>query len=153
MRIHIGTDHAAFETKNAIVAALEQAGYEVVDHGAHRLDPEDDYPRFIIPAAQAVAAEAGSLGLVLGGSGNGEVIAANKVPGVRAALIHSLETARLARQHNDAQVASIGARMHSSEECVALALAFLETEFSGQARHQRRIDQLSRYESSGRLDD
>jgi ribose 5-phosphate isomerase B len=153
MRIHIGADHAAFEAKNAIAAALRQAGHQVVDHGAHQLDPEDDYPDFIIPAARAVAQEPGARGVVLGGSGNGEVIAANKVPGVRAALIHSLETARLARQHNDAQVASIGARMHSLEDCVALALAFVETEFSGQARHQRRIDQISRYEGSGRLDD
>ncbi|MDR1386403.1 MAG: ribose-5-phosphate isomerase [Propionibacteriaceae bacterium] len=153
MRIHIGADHAAFEAKNAIADALRQAGHQVVDHGAHLMDPEDDYPLFIIPAAQAVAQEPGSCGVVLGGSGNGEVIAANKVPGIRAALIHSLETARLARQHNDAQVASIGARMHSLEDCVALALAFVETEFSGQARHQRRIDQIDRYEASGRLDD
>jgi ribose 5-phosphate isomerase B len=149
MRVHIGTDHAAFEAKNQLVARLRQHGYEVIDHGAHDYDPDDNYPEFIFPAAQAVAAEPGSRGIVLGGSGNGEVIAANKVPGVRAALIHSEATAQLARQHNDAQVAAIGARQHSIEECVELALVFLATPFSAEPRHQLRIDQISRYEDSG----
>jgi ribose 5-phosphate isomerase B len=152
MRVHIGTDHAAFEAKQAIVAALLARGYEVHDHGAHEYDPEDDYPDYIIPAAEAVAADPGSLGIVLGGSGNGEVIAANKVKGIRAALIHSRDTARLAREHNDANVASIGARQHDEDTCVMLALYFLKAEFTGEERHRRRLDLLARYEATGSLD-
>ncbi|MDR1266506.1 MAG: ribose-5-phosphate isomerase [Propionibacteriaceae bacterium] len=152
MRVHIGTDHAAFDTKQILVAALRQDGHEVQDHGAHSLDASDDYPDFIIPAAEAVVADPGSLGIVLGGSGNGEAIAANKVKGVRAALIHNRDTARLAREHNDANVASIGARMHPPQECVDLAREFLAAEFTGEARHQRRIDLLTSYEATGSLD-
>jgi len=152
MRVHMGADHAAFEAKQAISLALQEHGYVVVDHGATVFDPEDDYPRFIIPAAAATAADPRSLGLVLGGSGNGEVIAANKVKGVRAALIHNRETARLAREHNDANVASIGARQHDVDYCVRLALWFLEAPFSGDERHRRRIESLTRYETTGALD-
>jgi ribose 5-phosphate isomerase B len=152
MRVHLGTDHAAFEAKNAIAAVLRAQGHEVVDHGAFQYDAEDDYPDFVIPAAEAVAAEPGALGIVLGGSGNGEVIAANKVKGVRAALIHSDATARLARQHNDANVASIGARQHDIDTCAGLALAFVETPFSGEARHARRLGLIARYETTGSLD-
>ncbi|MDR1806963.1 MAG: ribose-5-phosphate isomerase [Propionibacteriaceae bacterium] len=151
MRIHIATDHAAFEAKRAILDALEAAGHEVVDHGAHTYDADDDYPYFIIPAAEAVAADPGSLGIVLGGSGNGEVIAANKVTGVRAALIHTPATAQLAREHNDANVAAIGGRQHDLATCVDLALAFVATPFSGEPRHQRRIDLLTTYEATGSL--
>ncbi|MDR2620496.1 MAG: RpiB/LacA/LacB family sugar-phosphate isomerase, partial [Propionibacteriaceae bacterium] len=109
MRVHIATDHAAFELKEFLVGALTEAGYEVVDHGAHTYDTEDDYPDTCIPCAEAVAAE-GALGVVLGGSGNGEQIAANKVPGIRAALANDVELAKLAREHNDANVISIGGR-------------------------------------------
>ncbi|MDR2897078.1 MAG: ribose-5-phosphate isomerase [Propionibacteriaceae bacterium] len=148
MRIHIGTDHAGFDLKNAIVTALQARGHEVIDHGADALDSEDDYPVFIIPTAEAVIEDQGSLGVVLGGSGNGEVIAANKVPGVRAALLYSHETAILARKHNDANVASLGARMFSREQAIDLVLAFISTDFSGAERHARRLAMLTDYEQS-----
>ncbi|MDR0959759.1 MAG: ribose-5-phosphate isomerase [Propionibacteriaceae bacterium] len=151
MRIHIGTDHAAFETKNAIAAALRERGHEVIDHGALAYDAEDDYPVYIIPTAEAVVSDAGSLGIVLGGSGNGEVIAANKVEGVRAAVIHSEETARLAREHNDANVASIGGRMDTVENNTAYAITFVETAFSGEERHMRRLRLVTDYEETGHI--
>ena len=147
MRVHIGTDHAGFDVKNYIVQVLQQRGYEVVDHGADAYDSEDDYPAFILPPAEAVIEQPGSLGIVLGGSGNGEVIAANKVRGVRAALIHSHDTAVLARKHNNANVASIGARMHSREQVIDMVLAFLTTDFTGAERHVRRLDMISSYET------
>lgn len=148
MRVHIGTDHAGFEMKNILVQTLQARGYEVIDHGAEDYDSEDDYPAFIIPAAEAVIQDPGSLGIVLGGSGNGEVIVANKVRGVRAALIHSHDTAVLARKHNNANVASVGARMHSREQVIDMVLAFLTTDFSGAERHVRRIAMISAYEES-----
>ncbi|MCL2482508.1 MAG: ribose-5-phosphate isomerase [Propionibacteriaceae bacterium] len=148
MRVHIGTDHAGFDVKAAIVRVLQTRGYDVVDHGAEDYDSEDDYPSYIIPTAEAVVADPGSLGIILGGSGNGEVIAANKVRGVRAALIHSNETAILAREHNNANIASLGARMHSREQVIDLILAFLDTEFSHADRHVRRIQLISAYEGS-----
>ena len=126
---------------------LRNAGHDVVDHGAHSFDATDDYPAFCFEAAEAVVDEQGSLGIVIGGSGNGEQIAANKVRGVRAALAWSVETARLAREHNNANVLSIGARMHPAEESFEIVRTFLGTPFSEDARHQRRIDQLAQYES------
>jgi ribose 5-phosphate isomerase B len=150
MRVHVGTDHAGFELKEHLVAALRADGHEVVDHGAATYDAEDDYPPFCFAAAEGVLADPGSLGIVLGGSGNGEQIAANKVPGIRAALAWKPEIARLARQHNDAQVVAIGARQHSPEEALEIVRAFLAEPFSGDARHQRRIDLMSRYESGHR---
>lgn len=147
MRVHIGTDHAGFEFKEHLVAHLKGEGHEVTDHGAHEYDAQDDYPAFCLAAAEAVRADAGSLGVVIGGSGNGEQLAANRVTGIRAALAWSVETARLARQHNDAQVVSVGARMHSVDEATAIVDAFLATPFSGDERHQRRIDQMSAYEA------
>lgn len=151
MKIHIGSDHAGLEFKNKIVAHLESKGHTVVDHGPHTYDPLDDYPVFCIPAAEAVAKEPGSMGIVLGGSGNGEQMAANKVKGVRAALVWSIETAKLAREHNDANVISIGGRMHDEAFCLELVDTFLATPFSGDERHMRRIGLLSRYESDGRI--
>lgn len=148
MRVHIGTDHAGFEIKNAIAQVLRDRGYEVIDHGAEAYDSEDDYPVFIIPTAEAVVADPGSLGIILGGSGNGEAIAANKVAGVRAALIYSHDTALLARKHNNANVAALGARMHSREQLIDLVLAFLATDFSGAERHVRRLELISAYEDS-----
>ena len=151
MRVHLGTDHAGFELKNRLAEWLGENGYEPVDHGAHEYDALDDYPPFCIAAAQATVDEPGSLGVVIGGSGNGEQIAANKVRGARAALAWSVETARLAREHNDAQVVSVGGRMHSEDEAIAIVEAFLTTPFSGEARHQRRIDLLASYETTGKL--
>lgn len=148
MKIHLGCDHAGFELKNMIKAHLQVANHEVVDHGAHEFDPLDDYPAFCIAAAQAVAADINSLGVVIGGSGNGEQIAANKVVGVRAALAWSVETAKLAREHNNANVIGLGARMHSQGEAIEIVEAFISTEFSHDARHIRRIDQLKEYETN-----
>ena len=145
MRIHLADDHAAFELKQQLTEHLRAAGNDVVDHGAHELDPQDDYPPFCISAGEAVVAEPGSLGIVLGGSGNGEQIAANKVRGVRAALAWNEETARLSRAHNDANVLSIGARQHSPDAAVALVETFLAEPFSNDERHQRRIDQPAAY--------
>jgi ribose 5-phosphate isomerase B len=148
MDVHIGTDHAGFELKNFIIPLLQQRGFEVIDHGADAYDSEDDYPVFIIPTAEAVVADPGSLGIVIGGSGNGEAIAANKVRGIRAAVVHSHETAVLARKHNNANVAAIGARLHSREQAIDLVLAFLTTEFSGAERHVRRLEIIRSYEES-----
>ena len=117
MRIHIGSDHAGLEFKAKIIAHLQGQGHQVTDHGPHSFDPLDDYPEFCIPAALATAKDPGSFGIVLGGSGNGEQMAANKVRGVRAALVWSVEIAKLARQHNDANVISLGGRMHDEKLC------------------------------------
>jgi ribose 5-phosphate isomerase B len=150
MRVHIGTDHAGFDLKRYLIDALTEDGHEVIDHGPYSYDAEDDYPVFCIPAAEAVVADPGSLCIVIGGSGNGEQIAANKVKGVRAALAHSAETAKLGREHNDANVVSIGGRMHSEEEALELVRIFLATPFSGEERHARRIRLMSEYEESRR---
>ncbi len=140
MRVHLGYDHAGFDFVQTLKSHLTDAGHEVVDHGPQELDPEDDYPQPCYEAAQAVVADPGSLGVVVGGSGNGEQIAANKARGARAALAWNLDTARLARQHNDANLVGIGARQHSTDEALAIVDAFLAEPFSGQERHQRRID-------------
>jgi ribose 5-phosphate isomerase B len=148
MRVHIATDHAGFELKKYFIEALTEDGHEVVDHGPHTYDAEDDYPVFCIPAAEAAVADPGSLCIVIGGSGNGEQIAANKVVGTRAALAYDLDTAKLGRQHNDANVISIGARMHSQEEALEMVRVFLATPFSGDPRHARRSAQLADYEKN-----
>ena len=147
MRIHIAADHAGFELKVHLAEHLRAAGHDVVDHGAPSFDPDDDYPAVCFAAAEAVVAEPGSLGVVIGGSGNGEQIAANKVRGVRAALAWNTATATLARSHNDANVVAIGARQHSVDDAVELVDAFLAEPFSGDPRHQRRIDQVGAYEA------
>ncbi|MDV6275722.1 ribose-5-phosphate isomerase [Rhodococcus erythropolis] len=149
MRVYLGADHAGFERKNEIIEHLKANGHEAIDCGAHEYDAVDDYPAFCIEAAKRVVADEGSLGIVLGGSGNGEQIAANKVPGARCALAWSVETAKLAREHNNAQLIGIGGRMHSLEESLAIVDAFLTTAWSGEERHQRRIDILSEYEKTG----
>src|SRR5215211_8349150 len=146
MRVHIGSDHAGFELKNYLVSSLISEGHDVVDHGPEAYDAEDDYPVYCIPAAEGAVAEPGSLAIVIGGSGNGEQIAANKVIGTRAALAYNVETAKLGRQHNDANVIAIGARMHTQEQALEMVRTFLETPFSGDPRHARRIAQLAAYE-------
>ncbi|WP_129338497.1 ribose-5-phosphate isomerase [Cellulomonas endophytica] len=147
MRIHIASDHAGYELKTALVEHLQGAGHDVVDHGAHGYDALDDYPPFCFAAGEAVVAEPGSLGVVIGGSGNGEQIAANQVPGVRAALAWNPATAVLARQHNDANVVAVGARQHTIDEAVELVETFLKEPFSHDPRHQRRIDLMKEYEA------
>ena len=148
MKIHIGSDHAGLDFKKVIIEHLENQGHFVTDHGPHTFDALDDYPVFCIPAAEAVAADPGSFGIVLGGSGNGEQIAANKVKGVRAALVWSIEIAKLAREHNNANVISIGGRMHTEEFCLEMVSAFLATPFPGDERHIRRINLISEYEAT-----
>jgi ribose 5-phosphate isomerase B len=146
MRVYLGSDHAGFELKQAIIEHLRENGHEPIDCGAFTYDPEDDYPAFCIAAALKTLADPEGLGIVLGGSGNGEQIAANKVPGIRCALGWSVETATLARQHNNAQVIGIGGRMHTVPEALAIVDAFLDAEWSKADRHQRRIDILDDYE-------
>src|SRR4051794_22718478 len=146
MRVFLGSDHAGFELKAHLLRAVADAGHEPVDCGAFEYDPEDDYPPFCFDVGERTVAEPGTLGVVIGGSGNGEQIAANKVPGVRAALAWNEETARLAREHNDANVISVGARQHSVEEATELVLLFLGTAFSEDPRHVRRIGLLTDYE-------
>jgi ribose 5-phosphate isomerase B len=149
VRVYLASDHAGFELKNFLVKHLTSRGYDVVDVGPEAFDADDDYPPFCIEAARRVVGDAGSLGVVIGGSGNGEQISANKVPGCRAALVWSTDTAKLAREHNDAQVAGIGARMHSPAEAAEIVETFLNTSFSAGERHSRRIRQISDFESTG----
>jgi ribose 5-phosphate isomerase B len=151
MRVHLGCDHAGLDLKAHLTAWLTEHGYEPVDHGPFVYDALDDYPVFCLRAAEAVAAEPGSLGVVIGGSGNGEQIAANKVKGIRSALVWSEETAALAREHNDAQVIAVGGRMHSVAEMTRFVEIFLATPFSEEERHSRRIDMLAEYERTGEL--
>ena len=151
MRVYLGSDHAGFELKSALAEAVGAAGHDVVDCGPPSYQPGDDYPPYVMHAAAAAAADPGSIAIVIGGSGNGEQMAANKIGGIRAALAWNEETARLARQHNDANVLSLGARMHPVPDAVRFALVFVATPFSGEARHQRRIDMISAYEESGVL--
>jgi ribose 5-phosphate isomerase B len=151
MRVYLGSDHAGFELKNHLVEWLTAHGHDPVDCGPHVYDAVDDYPPFCLRAAERAAADPDSLGIVIGGSGNGEQIAANKVKGVRAALAWSEQTASLARLHNDANVLSVGARMHAQEEATRFVEVFLTTAYSHEERHQRRIDMLSAYEATGEL--
>ncbi|MBO0837362.1 MAG: ribose-5-phosphate isomerase [Actinobacteria bacterium] len=151
MRVYLGSDHAGFELKARLVAWLSGAGHEPVDCGPSSYRPDDDYPVYVMRAALKVVGDPGSLGIVIGGSGNGEQIAANKIRGVRAALVWTAETARLARLHNDANVLSLGAREYSVEDALGFAKVFVETAFSGDPRHARRLGMISAYEGSGEL--
>ncbi|MGC4772577.1 ribose-5-phosphate isomerase [Micromonospora sp. DT44] len=153
MRVYLGSDHAGFELKVHLANHLAKQGYDVVDVGPHSYDPDDDYPTFCLHTGDRVVADETSLGVVIGGSGNGEQIAANKVAGVRAALAWSVETAQLARQHNDANVVAVGARQHTLDEATGIVEAFLSTPFSGNERHARRIIQVAEYEQTRELPD
>lgn len=151
MQIHLGTDHAGFEFKETLKAHLTASGHEVVDHGALEFDALDDYPSFCIAAAEAVVAaraeDTDALGVVIGGSGNGEQMAANKVAGARCALAWNTEIAKLAREHNDAWLVSVGARQHEEADAIAIVDAFIATPYSDDERHNRRIGQIGQYES------
>ena len=151
MRVYLGSDHAGFELKASLVKWLTDAGHEPVDCGPASYVPDDDYPVYVMRAASSAVADPGSLGIVIGGSGNGEQIASNKVRGVRAALAFSDETARLARLHNDANVLSLGAREYSLDAAIGFAKVFVETPFSEEPRHIRRLDMIARYEETGQL--
>ena len=149
MRIHIGSDHAGLELKAELIKHLSGNGHDVTDHGPHEYDALDDYPDFCIPAAEAVAKDPSSLGIVLGGSGNGEQIAANKVKGIRAALAWSIETAKLAKEHNNANVIAVGGRMHEISVVKEIIDAFINEPFSNDERHVRRINKISNFENKG----
>lgn len=149
MRVYLGSDHAGFQLKNQLVAHLTEQGHEVTDVGPHSYDASDDYPAFCIEAGRRVAGDSGSVGVVVGASGNGEQIAANKVPGVRAGLAWSAEIARLTREHNHAQLIGIGARMHTTEEAIEIVETFLTTPPSESERHLRRVQQITAYETTG----
>ncbi|WP_417373535.1 ribose-5-phosphate isomerase [Glutamicibacter protophormiae] len=157
MRVHIATDHAGLELSDYLVKHLTAKGYEMVNHGPKAYDAEDDYPAFCINAAKAVVADqrdgVDALGIVLGGSGNGEQIAANKVEGIRAALAWNLDTAKLAREHNNANVIAVGGRQHTVEEAAELIEAFLAEPFSEAERHVRRIGKIATYETTGEVID
>ena len=145
MKIHLATDHAGLQLKNAIKDYLIEKGHEVTDHGAHEYDAQDDYPDFIFPCARAVAANPENRGIILGGSGQGEAMAANRIKGVRAAVYYGeeREIARLSREHNNANVLSLGARFISQQEIYDIIETWLDEPFEGK-RHQRRIDKLDR---------
>lgn len=151
MRVYLGSDHAGLELKQRLVEHLRQLGHDPVDCGPAAYDADDDYPPYVLLAASRVAEDPGSLGIVIGGSGNGEAIAANKVRGVRCALAFSDDTARLGREHNNANVLSLGARMYDDATALRFAELFMTTPFTGEERHVRRISQLTAYEESGQL--
>ncbi len=155
MRIHIATDHAGLEFSQQLQAHLRGRGLEVIDHGPAEYDALDDYPSFCINAAIGVARDAAAgvdaLGVVFGGSGNGEQMAANKVEGIRAALVWNDSTATLAREHNNANVISIGARQHDVADAIRFIDLFIDTPFPGDERHVRRIGQLGEYERTGEI--
>jgi ribose 5-phosphate isomerase B len=153
MRVYLGSDHAGYELKMHLVNHLTKQGHDVVDVGPHEYDPEDDYPAFCFHTGARVVADEGSLGIVIGGSGNGEQIAANKVEGVRSTLVWRADIAELARQHNDSNVLAIGARQHTLDEATSFVDTFLATPFSGDPRHARRIAQLADYERTRKLPD
>jgi ribose 5-phosphate isomerase B len=151
VRVYLGSDHAGFELKARLIGWLKQAGHDAVDCGPSRYVPDDDYPVYVMRAASSAVSDPGSLAIVIGGSGNGEQIASNKVKGVRAAIAWSAETARLARLHNDANVLSLGAREYPIDDAVGFAQVFVETAFSQEPRHMRRLAMIAAYEQSGEL--
>lgn len=155
MRIHIATDHAGLDLSHFLIEQLGKDGHEVFDHGPQSYDPLDDYPSFCINAALAVVRDqqAGieALGIVLGGSGNGEQMAANKVEGIRAALVWNESTAKLAREHNNANVVAVGARQHEQAEVLQLIRWFVAEPFSHDERHVRRIGKIAAYEQTGEI--
>ncbi len=151
MRVYLGSDHAGFALKGRLIEWLKQVGHDPVDCGPDAERDDDDYPPYVMHAAYSAVHDPGSLGIVIGGSGNGEAIAANKIPGVRAAIAWSEETAQLARLHNNANVLSLGARMYDLADAMSFARVFVETEFSGASRHARRLAEISDYEATGEL--
>lgn len=147
MKVFLATDHAGFEFKQNLKAFLHEKGYEVGDCGAFELDPNDDYPDFISLAAKSVAKTPGSFGIVLGKSGAGECIVANKVNGIRAVLGVSEQNVRLAREHNDANVLSLGSEIVDEQTAKRLVELFINTPFSNEERHRRRIEKIKNLEN------
>jgi len=144
MKIYIGSDHAGYELKEKLKIFLKDLGHEVTDKGAFKLDNEDDFPDFIVPVAEAVAKDEGSFGIILGGSGQGEAMSANRIDGVRATEYYGgdPEIIKVSREHNDANVLSLGARFVDEEVAQEAVRLFLETKFSGDERHIRRLNKL-----------
>src|ERR1700731_1101778 len=151
VRVYLGSDHAGFELKTRIIEWLAGAGHEPVDCGPETYVADDDYPPYVMSAARGVVNDPGSLGIVIGGSGNGEQIAANKIPGIRAAVAWTDQTAQLARQHNDANVLSLGARMYSDEAAIGFVRIFVSTPFSGEARHAGGLAEIAGNEKNGEI--
>jgi ribose 5-phosphate isomerase B len=143
-KIFLASDHAGYELKESLSAFLRERGYEIEDCGAFSLEPADDYPDYMLPMAAKVAEHEGAFGIAIGGSGQGEAVACNRVPGVRAAVYYgkSLEIIKLSREHNDANVLSLGARFMSADEAEQAALIWLTTPFSKEERHARRISKI-----------
>lgn len=148
IKVYLGTDHAGFELKEKVKAFLQKEGYDVEDCGALTYDKNDDYPDFCSKAAEGVAQNKGAMGFVFGKSGAGECIVANKIKGIRAVLAINEKNVQLAREHNNANVLSLGSDFVTDEKANELAKLFLETPFSGEERHQRRIDKITDIENS-----
>lgn len=154
-KIYIGSDHAGFELKKEIIKFLEKAEYEVIDHGAYEYDEDDDYPDFIFPVARDVSLDPEAMGIVIGGSGQGEAISANRIPGIRAVVFNGQyepldqreipQEIIISREHNDANILSLGARFLNTEEALEAVELWLETEFSGEPRHLRRIKKIDQF--------
>jgi ribose 5-phosphate isomerase B len=151
MRFYLGSDHAGFALKAHLTAWLTEARHDPVDCGAETYDAEDDYPPFVLRAAERAVQDPDGVAVVIGGSGNGEAIAANKVRGARAVLVWSEETARLGREHNHANVLSLGARTVTEEQATRFLEVFLVTPYSPEERHVRRLAEVADYETSGLL--
>lgn len=149
MKVYVGSDHGGFRLKEELKGYLGKLGYEIEDMGAHALVDGDDYPDFVIPVGEKVMGIPGSFGVIIGRSGNGEAMAANKVRGVRAALCRIVEDARLAKEKNDANVLSLGADFVDLETAKQIVKTFLETPFSNAERHARRIKKITDYEQQG----
>jgi ribose 5-phosphate isomerase B len=145
MKMHLATDHAGLELKDKIKLHLIELGHEVIDHGAYEYDALDDYPDFIFPCAKAVAEDQESRGIILGGSGQGEAMAANRIKGIRAAVFYNgpEEIIKLSRQHNNANILSLGARFMTEEEIYRIIKIWFDEDFKG-GRHQRRIEKLDK---------
>ncbi len=144
MKIYLASDHAGFELKAVLAPFLQEQGYEIEDMGPHTYNKEDDYPDYILPLAQKVAQNKGSFGISMGGSGQGEAMAANRVSGARAAVYYSVspDILALSREHNDANILSIGARFVSADDAKKAVLLWLTTAFSGDERHMRRLAKI-----------
>lgn len=144
--IYIGSDHAGYELKEKLKIFLKEHGYKISDKGAFKLDNEDDYPDFIVPVAQAVASDSESFGIILGGSGEGEAMSANRIEGIRATTYYGgdPEIVKISRLHNDANILSLGARFVNEEDAKEVVMLFLETKFKGEERHIRRINKIEK---------
>jgi ribose 5-phosphate isomerase B len=148
MKIYIASDHGGYELKKELVNYLQKKGYTIEDMGNKKEDPQDDYPDFILPLAEKVAKEMGATGIILGRSGNGEAIAANKVKGIKAAVCLNVKMAKMAREHNDANILSLGADYVDLKTAKAIVDTFLETFFSKEEKHKRRVNKITSYESA-----